>query len=160
METIRLAGKKHLISDDYSGFFSNYSYEVDFSFKHTKSHACEVELLCTYAPDSEYGNEADYPYIAIQEDDDVYCAVDEYRESGSCENAVEFVPLSGKFLFKAKINYYSYMMYFYGFERKDEDCSPAGLCLVYHKDIVGTESEKMLMKVLDEAAESFVIGAE
>lgn len=46
-------------------------------------------------------------------------------------------------------------MYFYGFEREEGCWMQAGLCLVYPKEYAGTENEKKLMDVLDEAAKSF-----
>lgn len=149
--SIILENVKHSIGDEYIGF----SYEVDKSFKPAKSHAGEVELLATYAPYDEYGSEGSIPYIAVQEDDDVYCAVEEFKERGTFEGAVEIVPLSGRFLFKAKKEYYNYMMYFYGFEQEDGYWSQAGLCLVYSKEYIATDDEKKLMRILDEAAESF-----
>ncbi|MCH5203364.1 MAG: hypothetical protein J1F03_01385 [Oscillospiraceae bacterium] len=149
---IVLSGSTHIIGDEYIGL----EYEVDCSFKAAKSHS-EIELLCTYAPNDEYGHEGDIPYIAVQDDDTVFCAIDEYKESGSFEGAKELCPLSGKFLFKAKCGYYKYMMYFYAFERESDLFSQAGLCLVYPADYLGTQDEARLMRVLDDAAESFRI---
>lgn len=80
----------HSIFDEYIG----YGYVIAKVFKPAKSHAGEVELLCTYAPDTEYGEEGEY-------------------------------------------------------------WTKAGLCLVYEKAYVGTESEKKMMNILDEAARSF-----
>ena len=148
---IKLAMELHTISDEYAGV----SYNVDKSFKEAKSHAAEVNLLCTYAPNDEYGSEADMPYIAVQEDDDVFCAIDDFKIKGTFEKAIEITALKGQYLFKAKMEYYGDMMYFYGFEKEDVYFTQAGLCMVYPKEYVGTEDEKILMKVLDEAAESF-----
>ena len=48
------------------------------------------------------------------------------------------------------------MMDFYGFELEDKEYwDKAGLCLVYPKEYLGTENERKLMNVLDEAAKSF-----
>ncbi len=151
-DSIELAQTVHNMSDEYMG----YSYDVNQSFKYAKSHAGEVELLCTYAPHNEYGEEGAIPYIAVQIDDAVFCAVEEYKENGTFEGAMEITPLSGKFLFKAKQEYFGDMMYFYGFEGED---GFAGLCLVYPKEMVGTDNEVKLIQVLDEAAESFQNGA-
>ena len=114
-----------------------------------------MELLCTYAPNDTYGCEGDRPYIAVQEDDAVFCAVEEYKEKGTFDGAIDLVSLSGKFLFKAKREYYQDMMYFYGFEQEEGYWTQAGLCIVYPKEYIGTENEEKLMHVLDEAAESF-----
>lgn len=109
------------------------------TFKPAKSHAAEVELLCTYAPDNKFGEEGETPYIAIQTDD-----------------ATHIEPLEGKFLFRAKRKYYNDMMYFYGFELENEEYwDKAGLCLVYPKEYVGTDNEEKLIYVLDEVAKNF-----
>ncbi|MBP3351184.1 MAG: hypothetical protein J6L65_02135 [Lachnospiraceae bacterium] len=142
----------HTICDEYIG----YEYDVDKAFKPAKSHAGEVELLCTYAPDEEYGEEGATPYIAVQEDDKVYCAVEEYKDSKTFEGAISIEPQDGLFLFRAKREYYGDIMYFYGFELGEGDYwDMAGLCLVYAKEYVGTESEEKLLHILDEAAKSF-----
>lgn len=152
IDPIELLNEEHIIQDEYS----NYGYVVDKAFKAAKSHAAEGELLCTYAPNDEYGCEGTIPSIAVQTDDEVYCAIEEYKSNKSFEGAVNLEPLDGMFLFRAKKEYYDYMMYFYGFELDKIDyCELAGLCLVYPKEYVGTESEKILMQVLDKAAQSF-----
>ena len=152
IETIMPSGEVHTINDEYSG----YGYDVNKAFKAAKSHAGEVDLLCTYAPFDEYGQEGNLPYIAIQTDDEVYCAVEEYKESKTFEGAISIEPLEGKFMFRAKRDYYGDMMYFYGFELKGEEYwDKAGLCLVYPKEYVGTKDEDKLMQILDEAAKSF-----
>ena len=148
---IHLAFQTHTISDEYIG----YAYDVDRSFKQAKSHAGEVELLCTYAPDKEYGSEGSIPCIALVDDDSVFSAVDEFIESGKVDNAAELTPLTGKFIFKAKVEYYGDIMYFYAFVHNSEYRMQAGLCLIYPENYSGTEDEKNLIKVLDAAAESF-----
>jgi len=153
METMKLASVSRMIEEDFLEY--EVSYWVDAAFKPAKSHAGEVELLSTYAPDEEYGREGSVPYIAVQEDDAVFCAIEEFQENGTFHGAMELEPLSGKYLFRAKQEYYGDMMYFYGFECEDGYWQQAGLCLVYPKEFAGTESEKKLMEVLDEAAGSF-----
>ena len=148
---IKLAFHVHTISDQYIG----YAYDVNKSFKPAKSHAGEVELLCTYAPDEDYGSEGNIPYIAVQEDDDVFCAIDEFKENGKIDNAMEITPLIDQFLFKAKMEYYGDIMYFYAFVQETGFWQQAGLCLVYPTEYSGTEDEISLMKVLDAAAKSF-----
>lgn len=162
-ETIVLAPTFHTVEDEVygdktdSGDYIVYhvSLQVNDSFRETESHAGEVEMLHTYAPGSEYGEEGSYPYLAIQIDDSVYSAVEEFKEKGTITGALEITPLSGKFYFKAKIDYYGNIMYFYGFDRCDGYWKNSGLCMVYPKAYAGTENESKLLQVLDEAAESY-----
>lgn len=83
IETIMPSKEVHTIFDEYIG----YGYDVNKAFKPAKSHAGEVDLLCTYAPSEEYGQEGNLPCIAIQTDDEVYCAVEEYKESKNWDKA-------------------------------------------------------------------------
>lgn len=55
------------------------------------------------------------------------------------------------------MEYFDDMMYFYAFNANDKDdfLDMTGLCLVYQKEYVGTENEKKLMSVLDNAAKTF-----
>lgn len=152
METIKTSKEVHVIYDEYIG----YGYIVNKAFKPAKSHAAEVELLCTYAPNDEYGTEGNSPSIAVQTDDEVYCAVEQYKENKTFDGCISIEPLEGTFMFKAKREYYGEMMYFYGFELEGEEYwDKAGLCLVYAKEYVGTKEEEKLMNILDEAAKSF-----
>lgn len=131
------------------------SFRINDAFKEAKSHAAEVMMLNTYAPEDEFGDEGEIPYVAIQVDDDVYEPVEEYKETGTFEGAIDITPLSGKFYFKAKKEYYGNIMYFYGLDRCDGFWENNGLCMVYPKSYVGTENEVKLMRMLDEAAESY-----
>lgn len=149
IQQIVLANESHRIEEN------GYYYDVDKSFRAAKSHAGEVDLLSTYAPGREYGAEGDLPYIARQVDDDVYCPIDEFLESGTVADAAEITPLEGKWLFKAKKACSYGMMYFYAFSSKDEELGHSALCMVYPAEYVGTENEAKLMSVLDAAAESF-----
>ena len=112
-------------------------------------------MLSTYAPEDEYGTEGAVPYLAVQMDDEVYCAVEEFKENGTFTGAMEITPLSGNFYFKGKMEYYGDIMYFYGMDRFGGSWENNGLCLVYPKGYAGTENEQKLMRVLDEAAESY-----
>ena len=153
----------HVVEDEIygdktdAGNYSVYhiSFQVNDSFREAESHAGEVEMLHTYAPGAEYGEEGTCPYLAIQIDDSVYMAVEEFKEKGSITGALEMTPLTGKFYFKAKIDYYGDMMYFYGLDRCDGYWENSGLCMVYPKAYAGTENERKLMQILDEAAESY-----
>lgn len=148
----------HQVSSEAYGD-DDREYKITFmlndSFKEADSHAGEVEMLNTYAPDSDEGEEGALPYFAVQMDDSVYSAVDEFKKTGSIKNALEVTPLNGKFYFKAKINYFGNVMYFYGLDRCGGFWENNGLCMVYEKSMMGTEDEKKLMKVLDEIADTY-----
>ena len=143
--------------DDYGDDDSEYliSFKINDAFKEAQSHAAEVLMLHTYAPAKEYGEEGAFPCLAIMLDDAVYNAVNEFKEKGTISGAIEITPLSGKFYFKAKMEYHKNMMYFYGMDRLDGFWQNNGLCIIYQKEYVGTENERKLMAVLDEAAESY-----
>lgn len=156
-EAIVAAPTSHMVEDWlYGDGDSRYriSFQVNDSFRDAKSHAGEIEMLSTYAPDAEYGEEGSLPCLAIQIDDAVFCAVEEFKERGTFEGAIELEPLSGTFLFKAKMEYYGDMMYFYGLDRCDGFWDNNGLCMVYPRAYAGTENEKVLMDILDQAAEA------
>lgn len=131
------------------------SFRVNDAFKPAKSHAGEVEMVHTYAPSDEHGEEGTYPYLAIQCDDEVYTIAEEFKETGIIKGALEYTPLSGTFYFKATIRYYENLMYVYGMDCCGGYIENQGLCMVYPKALAGTESERTLMRVLDEAAESY-----
>lgn len=148
----------HTVEDEIFGDNdSSYliSFKVNDAFKGAKSHAGEVEMLSAYAPADEYGKEGTFPYLAIQFDNEVYNAVEEFKENGTFTGAIEITTLSGKFYFRAKMQYYEHMMYFYAMDRCDGFWENNGLCIVYPKVYAGTENEMKLMKVLDEAANSY-----
>lgn len=156
---IVLASSSHTAEEDeYGDDDSEYliSFKINDAFKEAKSHAGEVVMLHTYAPAREYGEEGAFPCLAIMLDDTVYNAVEQFKENGTFKGAIEITTLSEKFYFKAKMEYYKkYMMYFYGMDRCDGFWKNNGLCIVYPKVYVGTENERKLMTVLDEAAESY-----
>ncbi len=158
MKDIILADSSHRVEDvEYGDGDSEYqvSFQLNDAFKEAKSHAGEVMMLNTYAPEAEYGSEGDIPYVAIMIDDGVYCAVEEFKEKGTATGCTEVTALSGKFYFKAKREYFGDMMYFYGLDRCDGFWENQGLCIIYPKAYVGTENERKMMKVLDEAADSY-----
>lgn len=155
---ITLSDSSHVISDEMYGNgdrLYRISFAVNDAFIAMKSHSAEVMMLQVYSPDGENVNEGDIPYIAIQEDDDVYGGVGLFEETGRVDDASEVIPLSGKFMFRAKMEYDGNMMYFYGYKRCDDPYQCSGLCLVYPKEYIGTENEQRLMSVLDAAAESY-----
>ena len=155
---ILFASSFHITEDETLGeddTVYRISFKVNDAFKEAKSHAGEIELINTYAPMEEYGREGSVPYLAIQLDDEVYVAVEEFKERGTFTGAIEITALSGKFYFKAKMEYYGYFMYFYGLDRCNGFWENNGLCMVYPKAYANTENERKLMKILDEAAESY-----
>lgn len=155
---IILASSYHMAEDEIYGEDDGkyrISFRVNDAFKEAKSHASEVEMLHTYAPADEYGREGEVPCLAMLMDNKVYYAVEEFKETGTFSGAMELTPLSGRFYFKAKMEYYGDIMYFYGLDRCDGFWENNGLCMVYQKAYVGTEQEKKLMQVLDEAAGSY-----
>ena len=157
-DEIRLLQTLHTVTDTDSGADDaeyRISFSVDCAFREAKSHAAEVMMLCTYAPDAEYGTEGGSPYLAVQCDDAVYEAVGSYKETGSFDGASELTPLSGQFLFKATMEYFGEMMYFYALDRCGGFWENNALCMVYPKKYAGTENEQRLMQVLDAAAASY-----
>ena len=154
---LKLANTKHwAVESDYP---DDDEYELKFliddSFKEANSHAGEVIMLNTYSPDRDYGEEGVRPYVAIQMDNFVYNAVEEFKASKTVKGAIELTPLEGKFYFKAKKAYCDDMMYFYGLDRCNGYWENQGLCLVYPKSYVGTAAEEQLIKMFDELAESY-----
>lgn len=148
----------HLVeSTEYGDDDSEYiiSFMINDSFREADSHAGEVTMLNTYAPNEEYGEEGKRPYVAIQCDNAVYNAVDQFKETGTFNGAIDITPLEGDFYFKAKMKYYDDMMYFYGMDRCEGFWENNGLCIVYPMSYVGTADEYKLMRVLDESAESY-----
>lgn len=156
-EDIVPASSSHMSEDEIYGE-EDRKYRISFwvndAFKEAKSHS-DAEMLHTYAPADAYGSEGTFPYLAIQFDDEIYDAVEEFKETGTFSGAIELTALSGKFYFKAKMEYYGDMMYFYGLDRCDGAWENNGLCMVYQKAYMGTENERRLMQVLDEAAGSY-----
>lgn len=150
----------HEVEDFYYGdkdAVKNYraSYSVSDSFKEADSHS-EITMLCSYAPYSEQGEEGVYPSLFIDADDCIYRAVESYKKTGSVNGALEFTEQNGKFYFRAKIRYYQkYLCCFYGFDREGGLWKNHGLCMVYPESYLGTENEKKLIKVLDDAAATY-----
>ena len=157
MKNIILTNITEVISTEEFGedFLYELSFSVDSSFQEAESHAAECVMLCTYAPGEDEGREGDIPYIAVLRDDYVYHAVESYKKTRKIPEAKELTPLSGRFLFKAKIDYYGDLMYFYGFDSCDGIGENHGLCLIYPKEYAGTENEKILMRLLDKTADSY-----
>lgn len=158
IEEIVLLPSSHVVEEtEFGEDESEYciTFKVNDAFKETKSHAAEVTMLNTYALNDEYGNEGKIPYIAIIMDDEIYCGMEEFKENGIFSDAIEITPLDGKFYFKAKKEYYGDMMYFYGFDRCEGFWENSALCIVYPISYVGTQNEKTLINVLDEAARSY-----
>ncbi|MBO5031173.1 MAG: hypothetical protein J6D08_04650 [Lachnospiraceae bacterium] len=107
VENIILAPSSHIVEDELYGDNNNKYHiliQINDAFKDAKSHSGEIEMLNTYAPKEKYGKEGTFPYLAIQSDDKIYNAVEEFKESGTFTGAIEITKLSNKFYFKAKWN--------------------------------------------------------
>ncbi len=156
-DKIELLNRTHVITDEIYGekYVYRISYSVDESFKEAKSHAAEVELLCTYAPFEEYGHEGQTPCIAVIHEDFIYYAAESFKKTGTVPDAITVTPLSGKFLFKATMEYYGDIIYFYGYDSCDGFWENTGFALVYPKEYAGTENEKRLIQIFDAAAQSY-----
>lgn len=153
-----LASSSHLSEEIFYGDDDREyrtTFRVNDAFKPVKSHAGEVDMLHAYAPLCEYGEEGMYPCLAILSDDVVYTAVEEFKETGLIKGALEFTALTGTFYFKARVPYYDNLMYFYGLDCCEGFFENQGLCLIYPKELAGTEAERKLTAVLDEAAGSY-----
>lgn len=157
-ESLHLASSSHLVTTtEYGDDDAEYtvSFVIDDSFKELNSGAGEVIMLNVYSPEDDDVENVNYPYIAIEMDDRIYNAVAEYKEKGTFTGAMDLTPLSGRFLFKAKMEYHGNMLYFYGLDRCGGFWENNGLCLVYQKQYVGTEDETTLMRLLDDVAASY-----
>ncbi len=146
--------------EEYGGNEDLYrlSFDTDTSFREMKSNAAEVTVRCSYFSGTKGGFDEDDPCIAdiaVIYDDQVYTAGEEYKEKGTVSDVLEFAPLSGKFLFKAKMNYFGDLLYFYCLDMCGGSLENRGLCMLYPKEYMGTESEKRLIKLLDDAAASY-----
>ena len=153
--TFKLANSTHVYEDTDYCDDDEYTirYTIDDSFEEDDCGAGEVSFMNTY---SQNGKSCDLPYVAVQNDNFIYNAVEAFKEKGSFPGAIDLVPLSGKFYFKAKKEYGDNMAYFYGLDRCDGFWVNNGLCIVYPKSYVGTEDEKKAMQVLDVVADSYV----
>ena len=79
---IVLAPSSHIAEEIFYGEGEyRTTFRVNDAFKPAKSHAGEVDMLHTYAPNAEYGEEGTYPCLAILSDDVVYTAVEAVRRS-------------------------------------------------------------------------------
>lgn len=156
--SLNLASSSHLVTTtEYGDDDAEYtvSFVIDDSFKELNSGAGEVIMLNVYSPEDDDVENVKYPYIAIEMDNQIYNAVAEYKEKGTFTGAIDLTPLSGRFLFKAKMEYHGNMLYFYGLDRCEGFWENNGLCLVYQKQYVGTEYETTLMRLLDDVAASY-----
>lgn len=153
----------YLVEDELSGN-DNDDYKITFqinnSFCEVKSHAMEILRVFIYAPgyDPEFDesiDESSVPCFTIDEASN-YEIIDEYKETGTFTGAMELVPLSGKFLFKAKIDHGNSIEYFYAIDACDGGYSNVAFCMTYPKSYKDTDDEKKIMSYLDEIAESYV----
>lgn len=155
---LKLANSTHMYEDTEYCDDDEYiiRFNIDDTFKDADSGAAEVSMYHPYSPDSEYGEPGNLPYVAIENGNFVYNAVEEYKIKGTFAGAIDLVPLTGKFYFKAKKAYGQDMAYFYGIDRCDGFWLNNGICIVYPKSYVGTQDEVKAMQVLDAVANSYV----
>ena len=156
IDPIVLSGTMHTIDDDIG-----FAYEIDDTFRQTKSHAMEVEALSVYAYGKEEWTEADNPSVSVLTDDRIVEAIEEYKEKGTVSNVLQYEAADGMFLFRAKMEYYGDRIYYYAFEAEREDAEwQLGLCMMYPKEYEDTENEAILKRVLDEVARTFRMNEE
>lgn len=135
-----------------------YSFMISEDFVWRRNNAAEIDALFVYAPNrSENEDKVDYnttPYIFVSSGDDtVYMLVEEFKEKGTTEGLIEKYE-NRQALFKCKTDYYGQTMVLYGMDRGTIR-ENSGIALVYNKDIEGTPLEEKLIKILDEAAETY-----
>jgi len=56
------------------------TFKLNADFKEAKSHAGEVPMIYTYAPDSEYGEEGNMPCVTAQMDDEVIIDFEGFKD--------------------------------------------------------------------------------
>ena len=150
-DRIVLSGVMHTIDDEMG-----YAYEIDDTFRQTKSHAAEVETLAVYAFGKEDWTEADQPSVFVLTDDRILEAIEEYKEKGTVSDVLQYEAADGMFLFRAVMEYYGDRICYYAFEMEREEAEwQLGLCMMYPKEYENTENEAVLKRVLDEAAKTF-----
>ena len=136
-----------------------FTFMLSGDFVQFKSHAMEIDTAFTYEPDlnsSEMLGKPDLnkPYIFTSMGDGaVYELVEKFKEKGTVNGLIQKFENS-RLLFKCKTDYYGQVMVLYGMDRGTiwENC---GIALGYNKAIVGTPLEEKLIKILDEAAETY-----
>ena len=153
-----LAPTSHLVEDEFDGV--TISFKLNDSFVHVESHAMEVPIVEVYAPglDPEYDDidESTLPSIFLLCEDVAYEACESFKETGAIPNAIECQALKGVFKFRAKLPYDNgLLIYMYGFDMADGEWENTALCVIYPKEYEGTDDEKRLIAVLDEAARSY-----
>ena len=153
-----LAPTSHLVEHEFDGI--TISFKLDDSFIHVESHTMEVPIVEVYAPgcDPEYDDidEATLPSVSLLCDDVAYEACASFKGTGAIPAAIECQALKGIFKFRAKLPYDNgLLIYMYGFDMADGAWENAALCVIYHKEYEGTNDEKCLIDVLDQAARSY-----
>lgn len=161
--TLNLASGYHEVSisdfaSDQNGEDVEYSVSIKINdaFVDDDCGAAEVSMYCPYAPNGEYGADGDdLLYFAIINDQTIYSAIEEFKNTGKISNAYECMALDGKYLCKAKMNYGDNIVYLYGIDRCGGYWENSALCMVYKKMFLGTETEKTIMKMMDDIVESY-----
>ena len=135
-----------------------YSFMLSGDFVWRRSSAAEVDALFVYAPNySENEDKVDFnttPYIFVSGGDDtVYTLVERFKEEGTTDGLIEKYE-NRQLLFKCRTDYYGQIMVLYGMDR-GTIWENSGIALVYNKAVAGTPLEEKLVKILDEAAETY-----
>lgn len=153
------SGNHEVVSTDYAcdkdgkDVAYRVSIRINDAFINDNSGAGEVNMYCPYAPNGE--DSQDILYFAIINDQTIYSAVEEFKNTGRISRAYESMPLNGKCFCKAKMNYGDNIVYLYGIDRCGGYWENSALCMVYKKEFFGTETEKTIMKMMDEIVESY-----
>ena len=134
-----------------------YSFMISGDFVWRKNNAAEVDALFVYAPDGAENEKVDFnntPYIFVSGGDDtIYMLVEEFKEKGTVDGLIEKYE-NRQALFKCRTDYYGQVMVLYGMDR-GTIWENSGIALVYNKSVEGTPLEEKLIKILDEAAETY-----
>ena len=129
------------------------SYTVSDQFLPRISNSSELEMISFLISNEQTKDIGSFPYIAIIESELIQLYVDDFLSK--TKNDSIFKVTNNKFLFKAKVQYYNDIIYFYAFERKDSFKGYAGFSLVYPNTILGTEYENILIEEFDNVSETF-----
>lgn len=144
----------------FGGETGDDKFDVTFmlsgDFIEFNSH-CELDPAFQYEPDNnedytEYKQH--YSCIFFGEPDEIYDAVEEYREKGTVGRDFRKIE-NGTYLFAATVDYCGDNLRIYAFSGNTAKGEHSAVALQYCKDLEGTALEKKLIAALDEAAETY-----
>lgn len=141
-----------------------FSFMLSGDFLTDSTNAGEIDYCAAYEPDSDddYASEAfdsDKPYFIITNaaENEIYELIEKYKNEGTPSNVYSFErvgDLGEKIYFRATTKLREDVLYFYAIDR--------GLLwennyigVLYPYAVRGTELEKKLMTIVDEAAHSY-----